>query len=243
MASTSSVIDLARQLAALHGERPWPCPICAGPVHGKNMDRHLNEAHSDHDRRLADRSQEGRDHRVVRPLIVLALFGALATATSVTLFPHAGRLGAVPALAVALPLIAIGVCATRWSPLRARLELQGDELTLSYAAHTLRHGITLSGAVVETGSLVEPVPSPGMSSYQADTGLDYGSDEKRVGSYLRLLAGGRVLIIGCGSGTALRKHWRGSRPSGKRQYSDITVAPSVFVWLQYRLAERGLLKP
>ncbi|AKF11018.1 hypothetical protein [Sandaracinus amylolyticus] len=223
-----STLAIATQLATAHPESALPCPACGASVHGKNLAPHLATVHRGLAMVGGPPALGGADGRVVVVAAIPFALAALLLGAAVVLADV--REDVAGGTLAGLVIGYLAVVGLAWlGVLRARLELDGDEVRLRYALGLLVRRVRLP-ATVEVGARVmtlgDSSPTPG--------------EEVRVGSYLRL---GDALTIGAPKGTGTRSHWTRWRQGSARSRCDITIDRLATIALEYHLASRGALTP
>jgi len=233
-AAPAAIVALARGLAEAHPGAALPCPVCAKEVRGDELARHL-AGHG----ALAQATDPavawtGVDRWIGRVAVVPLLLWMVGLGALVGLAFNGVDLGAVGFFSLIgwFVLALAGLVVANVEVLKARLTLDGEVLRLRHSLGLRTVEVRLPAAL-EAGTLRGP-----MKGDMSDSPM-----ETDVGVYLRLMSGGREIVVGCIDGPALGRHWdpRGWRRGGSRKRWGVTLRPPEFVALAYALAGRELL--
>jgi hypothetical protein len=234
-------VAVARQLASASPQAMLPCPVCAASLRAENLERHLAKVHPELQTQpttgAAGTSWAGIDRRTHRTLTILLLVLLFSFGAAVALGVELNDVSAGVAAGVVLPLLA-GIALGAFGKFKARLELAGEILQLSYAFGLRRRSVRLPAAI-EVGRVTEfRSTALGTSARMRGQG-----EQRDAGNYMRLHNDAGSLIVGCRSGTAFRKHWaqQGWQSGPKRAKWDVSIDRESLVVLEYQLAARGLL--
>jgi hypothetical protein len=246
---TASSLATARRLSGEHPTQLLPCPVCGASVKGENLPGHLRKVHDAADAEASsgalssDVTWTGVDYAVapltLGPVALWCVAGGALAISGPSSNDFAMNVLAALSLVVILPPLLVGL-----GKLKARLEIRGDRLRLTYCGGLLKREVRLS-AKVAVGRLRTTRSSAITSAYAADAPDGWGNEVVDAGHYLRFEEGSRSITVGSPKGTAFRKHWdpSGWRSGSKRRRWDVTLGREAMLDLEYQLAARGLLRP
>jgi hypothetical protein len=236
-----SVLQTARSLANEHPELTWSCPLCGAEVKGANFGRHLDKVHGDE---AVGDSWQGRDRAIWRPsaLAFLTLLGVCVLVAALKL-PFARPIGMV-----LFPLAIVGfalAAATALNALPATLRMVGGELELVYGLGRLHKRLSLNATPlrIEVGTLKKAQSSRVTAQEHNNTTYDV-----KVGSYMRLQAGGKTLTLASKKAIGLQHRWQGAENTvvaqgAVRRDWDVMVPPTALIATSLALAGQGRLLP
>jgi hypothetical protein len=233
-------LEITRDLAARHPDVSLPCPVCAGPVRARNLERHLDKVHAGRSG-PAEFSWRGPERLVLRPLVLLPL---LCAAAVITWSWRSGRELRPWFLIVAgVGAVFVVLCGLAVADVRlflGRLSVDGSRVRLRHTLGLLTRTLPAVDRVI-VGSAYRTVPDSTVSM-SADPDVGGGSTEVPAGAYLRMFDGRRSIVVHCRNNTGMRKTWTGWQQGKRRRTWAITLDPPEFVGLQYALAAAGLLQ-
>jgi hypothetical protein len=241
-AQSTSVIGLARQIAAAHPGATLACPVCPAGVNAANLDRHLAKLHP------AELNASGQggplrisgiDRRIRMVAIGLMVAWAIGVTAAIAALGPALNQPIPSAIVGGLGVACVGFIAlASLGAFKARLELVGEQLRLRWLFGLGSRAVTLP-AKLETGTLLERKTSAMHTQRNTSEG-----EAVAVGSYLRLRGGGSI-TIGVKPAAGLGKRWAqgGWTKAKKTRWVDIEIDRMGLVALEYHLAARRQLMP